>query len=114
MSLKVSGACQVYKIEDKGSYVTASLRTSKKDKKTDEWISEFYNARFVGKDKASAAKLSDKDKITLTSAILESNKGKDGRTYTSVIVFEFTSMAVEPYAETNSFVPVDDDDDLPF
>jgi ribosomal protein L18 len=108
MSLNVSGSCQVYKVQDKGNYVTASLRTSKKDR-DGEWQSEFYNAKFVGKDTASAAKLEDKEKITLNNAILESVKGKDGKTYINVVVFEFTLGAVQPYTANE-----EDSSDIPF
>jgi hypothetical protein len=112
MSLQVVGTAQVYKIENKGNYVTGTLRTSKKDKKTDEWVSEFYNAKFAGNCKDQAAKLADKDKITIGKAILES-RTYEKKTYISVIVFEFTSGAIEAYAEPTANID-EDPDSLPF
>lgn len=110
MSLNVTGSASVYKVVDKGNFVTATLRTAKKDK-DGEWQSEFFNCKFVGKEKDSAKKLADKDKITLVSAILESRKVEE-KTYQSIVIFEFTSGAVETYKE-----PIADDTDdseLPF
>lgn len=96
--LNVSGTCQVYKLENKGNMVVGTLRTSKKNKQTDEWESDFFNAKFVGSCKDQAARLADKDKITISKAVLESRKYND-KTYISVVVFEFTSGSVESYSD---------------
>jgi hypothetical protein len=112
MSLQVAGTAQVYKVENKGNYVTGTLRTSKKDKKTDEWVSEFYNAKFVGNCKDQAARLADKDKVTISKAILES-RTYEKKTYISVIVFEFTSGSVEAYTDSST-INDEDPDSLPF
>ncbi|HEY5586681.1 MAG TPA: hypothetical protein VIK78_19605 [Ruminiclostridium sp.] len=120
--LNVTGTCQVYRVENKGNFVIASLRTSKKNKKTDEWESEFFNAKFVGSCKEQAANLIDKDKITITSSLLENRKYLE-KSYLSVVVFEFKSEekadsfeGITPPQTTtqDGFYPTDEDDELPF
>ncbi len=103
MSLKVVGSAQVYKVQDKGNFVIASLRTSQKNKQTDEWESEFFNAKFVGKCKEQAASLADKDKVTIIESKLENKLYKE-KYYTSVVVFEFTSEASTNNAPVNTQV----------
>lgn len=110
MSLQVSGKCQVYRVEDKGKFVTATLRTSKKNQQ-DEWESEFFNAKFVGKAAALAVLLADKDKLEITKAILENRKYNE-KQYISVVVFEFEVVDRE-VAQGDSYEE-DIEGELPF
>lgn len=115
MSLQVTGKAQVYKMEDKGKFATGTLRTSKKNQQTQEWESEFFNAKFVGAAGNVAKNLADKTKIELTKAILE-NREYQGKHYLSVVVFEFVTADGEQLAPQNEgFYPIDEDpSDLPF
>lgn len=108
--LNVNGTCQVYRVENKGNFVTASLRTSKKNKQTDEWESEWFNAKFVGHCKDRASRLVDKDKITIEKSVLENRKYQE-KTYLSIVIFEFTSESVEQQSDVRE--PQQHDFDAP-
>ena len=110
--INVSGKCKVYKIEHKGNYnfVTASLMSSKK-LKDGEYENQWFNAKFVGKAFEPAKHLQDKAKIEIKSGVLESRK-HEGKTYITIVVFEFDSEE-QPMPE-QGFTPVDDDEDIPF
>lgn len=111
MSLSVTGKAQVYKIDVKDKFVAASLRTSKKNKQTDEWESEFFNAKFVGKAVDNARGLTDKAKINIINGLLENRKFND-KQYISVVVFEFEVL--EQGENLTKFEDVELPDDLPF
>lgn len=119
MSLQITGKAGVYKLNIQDKFVSASLRVAKKDKQGQWKDADWFNCKFVGKCKDEARKLVDKDKINLASAILDSNKGTDGKTYINIVVFEFTKEqaignqgASQPQ---DGFSPINDDsDELPF
>ena len=108
MSLQVTGKAGVYQIKKYDKFVTASLRTAKKDK-DGEWQSEFYNAKFVGKCVEKALSLQDKDKVEIKSGILEQNE-YNGKKYTNVVVFEFEMQESESLYKADE----NDSDSLPF
>jgi hypothetical protein len=109
MSLYVTGNARVYQFSNKGSYATASLQVGKK-KPDSEWENMWFNTKFVGKN--TPDNIEKGTKVELVKAILESNKGKDGKTYTNIIIFECKDEGGYPPQETvDSMIS---DEDLPF
>lgn len=90
MSLNIAGKGKVFKVADRGNFVTASLSTSKKV--NNEWVSEWFNLKFVGHAGAGAKYLQDKDTIEIIKGILESRKVED-KTYISIVVFEYEKIS---------------------
>ena len=81
----------VYKVEDKGTYVKAQLSTSEK-KQDGTYENSSWFCSFVGNSKESARQLKDKDKITITKGKLTNVYNKEKKvSYLNMTVFEFTS-----------------------
>jgi hypothetical protein len=109
MSFQLTGKCQVYKVEDKGSLVKASIRSSEKNKKTDEWESTFVEAIFVGECKDLAKGLADKTKIEVTSSKFTSRVYNE-KTYFQATIFGFTVLegqATNAAIPTNTAIPAE-------
>lgn len=87
--MNISGKVSVYKVEDKGTWVKASIRDARKDKKTDEWKGSFWNAAFFGDCAQLAKGLNEKDKIEIVRASITNEKAPNGTAYPSVSIFEF-------------------------
>jgi len=93
----------VYKVEDKGTYVKAQLSTSEK-KQDGTYENSSWFASFVGNSKELARQLKDKDKITITKGKLTNVYNKDKKqSYLNMTVFEFTSNEKKEVNEDFSF-----------
>jgi hypothetical protein len=80
----------VWKIEDKGKYCSGRISSSKKDKRTGNYVSSNWNVRFVGNCLESAKKLQEKDKITITNGFIENIWDKENKkNWLTLIVFDF-------------------------
>lgn len=90
MSLNVTGKGKIFKVMDRGNFVTSSLSVSKKV--NDEWVSEWFNVKFVGQAGSAAKGLQDKDTIEIINGILEAKK-TDKATYTSIVIFEYKKIS---------------------
>lgn len=96
------------------TYVKCKLRTSRKDRKTDEWIGEFWDATLF-----TDATLYDKDRITVEEFTLEQRQYEfDGqkRTAYDMTVWKFTQsdapkQPAQPPITKDTFAPVGDPDD---
>lgn len=98
----------VYKAEAKGNMVVASMQTGKKNK-DGTWENMWWNLKFVGADKNEILEYSDKAKVKLISANVESSKYND-KTYTNVVVFEYEIIegnrkAATPLEEETEVLP---------
>jgi single-stranded DNA-binding protein len=95
--VNVNGICKVTKLKDSrsGKSITGTMYWGTKKKDSDNWDNHFFNCVLVGKanTKAIDVNLLDKDKIEITSAILQSRpyQDKDGNAKISyeVIIFDF-------------------------
>lgn len=109
----------IWGCEDKGNYSLVEMSTSRKDKKTEKYKTDFSSkyVRFVGKahDKAKKDNLGRKDRIKIGNCGVTVELGQDGRWYTNFIVFEFDSA--EGHNSSNHKEEYDgdydEDDELP-
>lgn len=92
MAFKQDGYATVWKIEDKGNYTNVQLSTSKKNKLTDKYETDFsaMGVRFIGTAHKEASTLSEKDRIKIGSCEVSNNYDKEKKiTYTNYCVFSF-------------------------
>ena len=115
---------KVWEVENKGNYHIVSLSTSKKNKNTNEYETDFSNkfVRFIGTAHTLAADLKKGDTIKLGSCEVTNKYDKEkNTTYTHYLVYSFekegdnTNNQSTPKAD-NSFmdIPDDADSELPF
>lgn len=115
---------KVWEVENKGNYHIVSLSTSKKNKDTNEYETDFSNkfVRFIGTAHTLAADLKKGDTIKLGSCEVTNKYDKEkNTTYTNYLVYSFekeggnTNNQSTPKAD-NSFmdIPDDADSELPF
>lgn len=80
--------------EDKGNYSLMEMSTSRKDKESGEYKTDFSSkfVRFVGSahKKASKYELGRQSRIKIESCGVTTEKGKDGKWYTNFIVFDYS------------------------
>lgn len=109
----------VYKVEDKGTYLKAQLSTSEK-KQDGTYENSSWFASFIGNSKESARQLKDKDRITITKGKLTNVYNKEKKqSYLNMTVFEFTVAEKKETSGINddfSFGNFEEDleDDNPF
>ena len=112
INIKEGQWATVFRAEDKGKYVQATISTARKDKRTDEYINSNWFCRFVGKALDQARGLSDKDRIEIKNAAIENIYDKEKkRSYLNVVIFEFEMQQPKEKVE-DGFIPVAADDDL--
>ena len=100
---------KVWDIEIKERYISADLSTSKKEKDGTYTNSNYKFCKFVGGAFDMAKLLHKGDTITIDKGAIGKRKGKDGKLWDEVVIFEFT---VTKTAE--GFAPDDNTDDLPW
>ena len=116
---RVGDYATIWACEDKGNYSVVEMSTSRKDKDSGEYITNFSKkfVRFIGEahNKAKKYGLSRMSRIKFEDCGVESNKGKNGVWYDNFLVMDFS------LAENNKKNTVDDsyegnydeDDELP-
>lgn len=128
MGFRKDGFCRVFKVEDKGNYSVAEISTSKKNKDTDKYETDWSNkfVRLVGTAHNQLKKMTVGDKgITLKigDCDVTNNYDKEKKiTYTNYVIFNFhedegNSGSSKPSANSKpKNEPMDDDesDQLPF
>lgn len=74
-----------------GNYTDVRISTSKKNKQTDQWDTDFSGfVRFVGTAHQNASSLKEKDRIKIGDCEITNRYDKDKKiTYTNVAVFSF-------------------------
>lgn len=116
---------KVWEVEDKGNYHIVSLSTSKKNKETDKYETDFSNkfVRFIGTAHKLAADLKEGDVIKLGSCEVTNKYDKEkNTTYTNYLVYSFekeddNSNSNQSVAKKDdSFMNISDsiDEELPF
>ena len=116
---------KVWEVEDKGNYHIVSLSTSKKNKETDKYETDFSNkfVRFIGTAHKLAADLKAGDVIKLGSCEVTNKYDKEkNTTYTNYLVYSFEKEGDNPNSnqstakKDDSFMNIPDsiDEELPF
>ena len=117
---------KVWEVENKGNYHIVSLSTSKKNKDTNEYETDFSNkfVRFIGTAHTLAADLKKGDTIKLGSCEVTNKYDKEkNTTYTNYLVYSFekegenTNNNQSIPKASNNFMDTSADDDseeLPF
>ncbi len=113
---------KVWEIENKGNYHVVSLSTSKKNKTTGEYETDFSSkfVRFIGTAHNEASSLKVGDTIKIGSCEVTNSYDKEKKTtYTNYLVYSFEKEGENSgNNQANSiddFVPpTDDTDELPF
>lgn len=116
MQIKDSRFHKVWDIEDKGNFSKVRLGDSKKDKEGN-YTNCTWNAILVGK--AHNMGVSQNDTINILSGQIFQDKGKDGKYYTNITIFEVEFANKEQKAKDETelgYRMLDDDDsgDVPF
>ena len=123
MALRVSGRfCKVWDVEvNDNGYAKVNLGTSRKDKKTDEYVNtNWWGVAFVGKAKEFGADLTKGDVIEVISGQLENVYNKEKKvSYFNMVVFEAKnenggSSNPEPKVKDKIQTIEEEDDEFPF
>lgn len=106
--------------EGKGNYLDVRLSTSKKNKTTEQYETDFSGfVRFIGDAAKDGTKLKEKDRIKIRECEVTNHYDKEKKvTYTNFAVFSFEENSDNKPASTDtSFMNVPDSDNeapLPF
>lgn len=125
MGFKQDAYAKVWKVENKGNYHVAQISTSKKNKQTDQYETDFSNnfVRFIGTAHNMAASLKDGDRIKIGSCEVTNKYDKEkNTTYTNYMVYSFeveggSQANTQPQKKANDgFMNIPDglDEELPF
>lgn len=90
MGFRTGAWAKVWEVEDKGKYLVVSMSTSKKDKETGQYETDWSNkfVRFVGE--AAKADIKPNDRIKIGDCDVTSHYDKEKKiTYTNYVVFSF-------------------------
>ena len=111
----------VWKVEDKGKYCSGRISTSKKDKRTGNYVNSNWQIRFIGHSFEPAKALKEKDKITITNGFIENIWDKENnRNWLTLVVFDFeysdggSAQPVSSNSNSNDYVEVETEPELPF
>jgi hypothetical protein len=109
---------KVWESEDKGKYSIVNLSTSKKNKDTGEYTTDFSSkfVRFVGTAHERLKDLDENGRIKLGNCEVTINKSKEGKFFTDFTVFSFENASdakSEPSAKPTENTK-GGDDDLPY
>lgn len=121
MGFRKDGFATVWQVKQgNGNYTDVRISTSKKNKQTDQYETDFSGfVRFVGDAHKNASGLKEKDRIKIGDCEVTNSYDKEKKvTYTNYAVFGF-EMADGSVPKTNNdagFKPIPDgiDEELPF
>lgn len=110
MGLKTGCVATVWSVEDKGKYSDVRISTSRKDKTTQVWNTDFSSyVRFVGSAHEFSKQLSPKDLIRINQFEVTNKYDKEKKvTYTSYAVFDCERFVRQDAPPTNNT------EDMPF
>ena len=126
MGFRTGAYAKVWKTEDKGNYSVVELSTSKKNKQTGKYETDFNGkfVRFIGKAHTDIKKYGDGIKIKLGDVEVTNSYNKETKvSYTNFLVFSFEAEESNTNTNTGSlptgnedFMKISDDLDaeLPF
>ena len=103
---------KVWEVENKGNYHIVSLSTSKKNKDTNEYETDFSNkfVRFIGTAHTLAADLKKGDTIKLGSCEVTNKYDKEkSTTYTNYLVYSFEKEGDNNNSNNNQSTPKSND-----
>ena len=114
--------CTVWEVEDKGNYALVKLSTSRKDKRTGEYVNSNWSfVRFVGKAYEGIVGVAPKTRIVVDGGISHEPYMKDGvRTWAknpSTVVFAWEYPEAKASSSSGMDEPPtveDSDEPLPF
>lgn len=117
MGFRNNAYAKVWKSEDKGNYSIVELSTSKKNKQTDQYETDFSSkfVRFIGQAHTDIKNTQDGDRIKLTEVEVTNSYNKETKQgYTNFLVYGFEP--IESASSTDGFmqIPRDAQSDLPF
>lgn len=99
---------KVWEVENKGNYHVVSLSTSKKNKETNQYETDFSNkfVRFIGAAHTLAADLKAGDTIKLGSCEVTNKYDKEkNTTYTNYLVYSFEKEGENSNSSPNNSTP---------
>ena len=114
----------IWKLEDKGNYHVAQMSTSKKNKETDQYETDWQNnfVRLVGTAHTQANSLDITRNVKIGACEVTNKYDKEKNiTYTNYVIFGFEDadspkQPSKPAKKDTSFMNIPDgaDEDLPF
>ena len=130
MGFRVDAYAKIWAVKDCGNYHEVQMSTSKKDKRTDQYETDFSSnfVRFIGTAHEQAKTLNDGDRIKIGSCETTNKYDKEKKvTYTNYLVFSYemadgSNTSQKPKSTSNpttgkdGFMNIPDgmDEDLPF
>jgi hypothetical protein len=114
---------KVWKIEDMGKYAQVQFSTSRKDKKSGEYLNSSWSyVNFVGDAYKKIGELSEGDRILIKSGniskepYMNTNNEKSWPKYPKLAVFDWEPAKAREEADRSDSPPVveDDEENLPF
>lgn len=119
MAFGIGNYATVWEIEDKGKYHSAKISTSKKDKDTGAYTTDFNSyVFFVGEAHGMASELKPKDRIKISSCAVTNKYNKEKQvTYYNFAIFGYEMVNKSTNKQTPEAPPVNDgggDNDMPF
>ena len=121
MGFRTGAYAKVWKTEDKGNYSVVELSTSKKNKQTGKYETDFNGkfVRFIGQAHTDIKKYGDGIKIKLGDVEVTNSYNKETKiSYTNFLVFSFEAEESTQTAPVGSdgFMNIPDgiDEELPF
>lgn len=125
MGFKQNGFAHIWKIENKGNYHVAEMSTSKKDKETGQYETDWTNkfVRLVGTAHQQIEKMDISKNVKIGACEVTNKYDKEkNTTYTNYVIFGFedansgTSQPVKPAQKDDGFLNIPDSisEDLPF
>ena len=105
----------VWKVEEKDGKVTCQIQTSRKNKETDQYETDFSGfVRFSGDAGEKAKSLNEKDRIKILNCAVSNRYDKENsKTYNYFYVFEFEDAVSRNKEDVKQDAP-QQSDDLPF
>lgn len=119
MGFKQGGYAHIWKVEEKGNYSVAEISTSKKNKTTDEYETDWSNkfVRLVGTahDQIKTMDISKNVKIGACEVTNKYDKEKN-TTYTNYVIFGFEDVTKKEKSSGDGYMNIPDGlvEDLPF
>ena len=109
---------RVWRNEDKGRYSVVEMSTSKKDRETGEYKTDFTSkyVRFLGKAHEKLDDLQENGRIKIINCGVTVEPSSEGKWFTNFLVFDFENAdsAGASTPQTDNSEVVVEDDDLPF
>lgn len=117
MGFRNGAYATVWKIEKKDKFTKIQLSTSKKNKDTNEYSTDFSGfVNFIGNAHTDAASLSERDRIQIRECEVTTSYDKEkDKKYTNYAVFSFVpAETAKETEEIAAMMEAADDEGIPF